>query len=111
MIVYQAKSAPSNKMKKFMKNRRVPKTEARMIYHLGRANGPIIFGSATNLINGTKANGSWIDCWILRAESMLVRVSGLKNVTQIAGTMAIERVRSTLYQIGRVKSRKPSMTN
>lgn len=111
MILYHAKSAPSSKMKKFIKKRRVPKIEARIIYHLGRANGPIIFLSATNFINGTRANGSWMDCWMFRAESIFVSVSGLKKVTQIAGTIAIERVRRTLCQIGSVKSRNPSITN
>ena len=57
-MAYQGMSVPLRRMKKFMKKSRVPKIEAIIIYHLGRANGPIIFVSATNLISGTKAKGS-----------------------------------------------------
>lgn len=42
---------------------------------------------------------------------MLVSVSGLKKVTQMAGTMAMDLVSKTRCQIGSVKSRKPSITN
>jgi len=34
-----------------------------------------------------------------------------KNVTQIAGTIAMDLVINTLYQIGNLMSMKPSMTN
>ena len=111
IVALQDKSAPSNKRKKFMKKRRVPKTPAVITCHFGRANGPMIFLSATNFISGTSAKGSWTDCRMLRVESILVNVSGLKNVRLIAGTIAIERVRRTLCHIGSLKSRKPSMTN
>ena len=43
MISYHLRSAPSSKMKKFIKKRREPKIDAIIIYHLGRVNGPIIF--------------------------------------------------------------------
>lgn len=109
--MYQGISEPFRRMKKFMKKSRNPKIEAIIICHLGRANGPIILASATNLISGTRAKGSCTDYKMFRAESMFVRVSGLKNVTQIAGTIAMDLVSSTLCQMGKVKSRKPSMTN
>lgn len=38
-------------------------------------------------------------------------LSLLKNATPRAGMIATDLVRSTLYQTGRVKSKKPSMTN
>lgn len=82
-----------------------------MIYHLGNANGPMIFGSATNFISGTRAKGSCTDCSILRVESIFVSAFAFKKVTQMAGMIAMKRVSSTRYQIGRVKFKKPSITN
>lgn len=42
---------------------------------------------------------------------MFVRDFSFKNVTIIAGTIAIDLVISTLFHIGSLKSRKPSITN
>jgi len=48
---------------------------------------------------------------MLRALSMLSSAVSWKNVTQIAGTIAMDLVINTLYQIGNLMSMKPSMTN
>lgn len=49
-----------------MKKSAVAKMEAAIVCHKDKANGPMIFLSDTNLIKGTKANGSWTDCMIFR---------------------------------------------
>lgn len=49
-----------------MKKRPVAKMVARTISHMGRANGPITFLLVTNLMRGTRANGSWTDCKMFR---------------------------------------------
>ena len=47
---------------KFSVKRVRPKILAKTICHFGKAKTPIIFSFATNLINGTSANGSYTLC-------------------------------------------------
>ena len=71
----------------------------------------MIFLFPTNLISGTRANGSYRVCRMFKYSSIPVIVSGLTNEIIKAGMIAMERVKITLYQIGKVKSRNPSITN
>lgn len=53
-------------------NKQIPKIDAKIVCNLVIANSPIIFSLDTNLIKGTRANGSYTDYRILRAVSISV---------------------------------------
>lgn len=110
-ISYQIRAAPWKTITKFMRKRATPKVVAKQNWHFPIANSLIIFLSAANLISGTSAKGSWTDCRMLSQVSRLTSYSWPKKDTARAGKIAMDLVNRTLFQTGRVKSRKPSITN
>lgn len=110
-VLAQFHSKSWNMTMKFIQNRRVPMVVASPTCHLEMAKSPITFLLLANLISGINANGSWTDYRMFNRMSIPVNYSELKINIIKEGPIDIERVKRTLCQTGRVKSRKPSITN
>lgn len=98
---YQTDQSKSQKtITKFMIKSKTAKIIEKYTCHFGRAKTPITFSLAPNLMRGIRAKGSWTDWRMFSQVSIPVNSSGFKKITAIAGTMATDLVRSTLFQTG-----------